>query len=90
MPKLGRESLSVRMVLILKIKKTYNYVYFNVTGSNDGTSKDPKFQLNMFFEKCLFPVIEKLVCDGGRFYGFSPVIHGDNAGPHQDTIFFNM
>ena len=40
MPKLGRESLSVRMVLILKIKKTYNYVYFNVTGSNDGTSKD--------------------------------------------------
>ena len=46
----------------------------NVTGSHDGTSKDPKFQLNMFFEKCLYLVTEKLVCDGGPFEGFAPVI----------------
>ena len=51
-----------------------NYVDYNVTGSNDGTSKYPKFQLKIFFEKCLFPVIEKLVCDGGIFEGFAPVI----------------
>ena len=62
-----------------------NYVDYNVTGSNDGTSKYPKFQLKIFFDICLFVVIEKLVCDGGHFKGFSPVIQGDNYGPYQDV-----
>ena len=39
----------------------------------------------MFFESFLFLVIEKLVCGGGIFDGFAPVIQGDNAGPHQDS-----
>ena len=56
----------------------------NATCSNVGTSKDPKYQLSMFFEKCLFLVIEKLVYDGGPFEGFLQVIQGDNNGPHQD------
>ena len=42
----------------------------------------------MLFEKCLFLVIEKLVCDGGHFEGFSTVIQGDNAVPHQDATFY--
>ena len=46
------------MVLLLKKKGDINYVGCTVTGSNDGTLKDPNFQLNMFFEKCPFPVIE--------------------------------
>ena len=37
----------------------------------------------MFFEICIFVVIEKLVCDGGHFMGFYPVIQGDNYGPYQ-------
>ena len=73
------------MVLLLKNKLDIHYVYCNVTGSNDGTSKDPNFQLNMFFEKCIFPVIDTLVCDGGPFEGFDPVIEGDNADPHHDA-----
>ena len=39
----------------------------------------------MFFEKCLFPVIKKLVYDGGTFERFAPVIQGDDVGPHQDV-----
>ena len=38
----------------------------------------------MFSETCLFTVIEKLVCDGGLFEGFAPVIQVENAGTHQD------
>ena len=38
----------------------------------------------MFFENCLSPIIEKLLCDGGPFEGFSTVIQGENDGPHQD------
>ena len=38
----------------------------------------------MFFEKCLYLVTEKLVCDGGPFEGFYTIFQGDNAGPHQD------
>ena len=70
---------------VLKKKEDVNYVDFNVTVSNDGTSKYPKFQLKTFFKKCLFPIIEKLVCDGGHFEGFAPVIQGENAVPHQDV-----
>ena len=66
-------------------KGDIDYVYYNVTGSNDGTSKYPKFQLKMFFEICLFVVIEKLVCDDGHSKRFSPVIQGDNYGPYQDV-----
>ena len=41
----------------------------------------------MFCEKCVFPVIDKLVCDGGTFEGFAPDIQGDNFGSHQDGMF---
>ena len=60
--------------VIIKDKGDIIYADCNITISNDGTSKDPKFQLKMFFGKCLFPVIDKFVCDGGPFEGFSPVI----------------
>ena len=53
--------------VIIKNKGEINYVDCNVTGSNDGTSNNPKFQLKVFFEKYLFPVIDKLVCVGSPF-----------------------
>ena len=74
--------------IIIQKKGDSHYIYFNVTDSNNGTSKDPKFQLKIFFETCLFPVIEKLVCGGSHFEGFAPVIQGDNASPHQDENFY--
>ena len=50
--------------VIIKRKGDIHCVDCNITGSNDLTSKDKDFQLNMFFGKFLFPVIEKFVCDG--------------------------
>ena len=60
-----------------------------VTGSTTGTADDPKFPLKDVFEKCVFPKLEKLVAPGGQFEGHRVVIQGDNAGPHQDSTFFN-
>ena len=44
----------------------------------------------MFFEKCLSLFIDKLVCDGGTFEGFDPVIQGDHAVPNNDRRIKNM
>ena len=84
-PKLYRESFFGKNGVITKKEGNIYYFDFNATVSNDGTSKDPKFQFKMFFEKCLFPVIEKFVCDGGPFEGFSTVIYGDNDGAQKDA-----
>ena len=77
-----------KFIIIIKNKQDIQCVHCNVTGSNDVTSKDPNFQLQMLFETCLYLVIEKLVCDGHPFEGFDPVIQGDNSGPHQDKCFY--
>ena len=86
--KLDRERLLVVNGVIIKNKRDNHHVDCNVTGSNYGAPKDPKFQLEIFFENWLFPVIEKLVCDGGTFEGFAPFIQGENAVPHQDANFY--
>ena len=39
----------------------------------------------MFFEKCLFPVIDKLACDDGPLHEFAPVTQGKKSVPHQDA-----
>ena len=59
-----------------------------VMGSSNGTSEEPKFSLLTLFKDTLFPRIHELICPGGRFDGYLPVIQGDNAGPHQDTTFY--
>mmetsp|Transcript_26210 Transcript_26210/g.32313 ORF Transcript_26210/g.32313 Transcript_26210/m.32313 type:complete len:211 (+) Transcript_26210:515-1147(+) len=41
------------------------------------------------FEKCIFPAINELVKEGGKFEGYLPIIQGDNAGPHEDAKFKN-
>ena len=58
-----------------------------VTGSNCGTSSDPKFSLLACFLHSIFPKIERIVGPGGEYEGYLPVIQGDNAGPHQDREF---
>ena len=57
--------------VIVENKGDIHYVYCNITGLNYVTPKYPKFKLEIFFEKCLSPVIDKLVCSGGPFEGFS-------------------
>ena len=65
--KVRQIKLVVNNGVIIENKGEVYYVAFNITGSNDGTSKDTKFQFKMFFEKCLFLVIEKLVFGGCNF-----------------------
>ena len=59
----------------------------SVTGSDPGTAKDPKFPLKTLFEHKIFSDIEELVGEGGKFEGHTPVIQGDNAGPHAEADF---
>ena len=61
-----------------------------MTGSSQGTSKDPKFSLLNYFENVVFPEIVNLTKPGAKFFGFQPVIQGDNAGPHNDSRFMNF
>jgi hypothetical protein len=56
----------------------------NVTGSDEGTSNDPKFSLKKLFEDEIFPKVIDLVKEGGAYDGYLPVFQGDNAGPHTD------
>ena len=58
-----------------------------VTGSSLGTPDDPKFPLKDFFETVVFENISKLVDPGGRYEGYTVVIQGDNAGPHECGVF---
>ena len=60
-----------------------------VTGSDTGTSEKPKFSLLACFLETIFPKISQLVDIGGPYEGYSVVIQGDNAGPHQDATFKN-
>ena len=70
---------------ILRRKGDVYWVDCNVTGSSHGTCKDPKFPLIEFFRHSLFPAIESLIGPEGNFHGYTPVIQGDNAGPHIDA-----
>ena len=59
----------------------------SVTGSNSGSADNPKFTLLDAFKYGIFPKLKELVGPGGPYEGFTPVIQGDNAGPHQDATF---
>jgi hypothetical protein len=58
-----------------------------VTGSDEGTSNNPKFSLMALFCDQVYPKIAELVSPGGTYCGYLPVIQGDNAGPHVDGAF---
>ena len=44
-----------------------------VTGSNDGTAKDPKCFLQRIFEHCIYHAVNKLVGAGGKYEGYKVV-----------------
>ena len=69
------------------IKRRKGDVYMvdvNVTGSDEGTSKNPKFSLLVVFRDIILPKLKALTMEGGDYEGFTPIIQGDNAGPHQN------
>jgi hypothetical protein len=57
-----------------------------VTGSKAGTVDDPK----KVFLNNILPKVERLVSPGGEFEGYTPIIQGDNAGPHQDKAYMKF
>ena len=63
------------------------WVDTTVTGSALGTSKDPKFPLKPVFEHSVFPNLDDLVKPGGKFEGYTVIIQGDQAGPHEEDDF---
>ena len=72
---------------ILRRKGDLYLVDCNVTGLSCGTDDDPKFALFNYFEGLVFEAVKDLVKVGGKFEGYTPIIQGDNAGPHQDATF---
>ena len=55
-----------------------------MTGSECGTSDNPKFSLLKFFMEVVFPRLQEMTDTNGQFPGYHVVIQGDNAGPHTD------
>ena len=73
---------------IIREKGEVFWVDTNVTGSDEGTSDNPKFSLKTLFEEQIIPIIERLIRE--EYPGYIPVIQGDNAGPHQDKTFLDF
>jgi hypothetical protein len=44
--------------------------------------------LPVFFET-IFPMVEGMVCQDGKYAGYTPIFEGDKAGPHQDSKLLN-
>ena len=76
---------------IKRVKYDLYLVDCAVTGSSNGTSKDPKSSLQRFFEYCIFSCSEE-VCGGGRkvYEGYKPVCQGGGAGPHVEVSFLEF
>jgi hypothetical protein len=72
---------------IIRMKGDAYLIDCNVTGSDEGTSNNPKFSLLALFRDQIFPTIGELVGPGGAYEGYLPVFQGDNAGPHVDGTF---
>ena len=76
---------STHEVNVSKREKCESYlVDFEVTGSYKGTADDPKFSLKILFQYKIFPDIAELVGHGGQYDGYTPVIQGDDTGPHEE------
>ena len=58
-----------------------------ITGSNEGTKKEPKCSLLLIFKEIIFPAIVNLVGPGKQLEDCCVIIQGDQAGPHEDGTF---
>ena len=59
----------------------------NVTGSDEGNSKFPKFSLKSYFSKKVLPVLDIIVGSGARHEGYKIILQGDNAPGHAESGF---
>jgi hypothetical protein len=63
------------------------FVDSNVTGSDEGDCKNPKFSLKAYFQKKVVPILEKMIAPGEKFEGYTPILQGDNAPGHAEGGF---
>jgi len=70
--------------------QSFKLVNCAVTGSSDGTSRDPKRSFQRIFEYSIFPAVRKLMAVGGRYEGYTLVCQGDGAGPHVEAAFLDF
>ena len=75
---------------IIRKKDDLYPVDYTVTGSNDGTAKDPKCSLQCIFQYNIFPAVRSLVSPGGKYEGYKLVCMGDGAGLHIEASFINF
>jgi hypothetical protein len=69
---------------LIREKGDFYQVPANVTGSNEGTSTNPKFALLNLWKHRLLPIIDHLTSPGQRYHGVEVVLQQDNAGPHLE------
>ena len=58
-----------------------------VTGSNEGTTVNPKCSIQQILHHHIIPAVRKLIGPGGRYEGYLPVPQSDSAGPHIEAVF---
>jgi len=58
-----------------------------ITGSDEGTSENPKLSLKRVFKEVVFEEVDKMVAMGAPLEGYKPVYQGDKAGPHEEAEF---
>jgi hypothetical protein len=56
-----------------------------VTGSDEGTSDDPKFALLPLLREFVFKKVLELTKKGGKYEGYIVNFQWDNAGPHKEA-----
>ena len=58
-----------------------------VTSYCCGNDSDPKFPLFYCFRETIIPILANLVGVDGKYKGYTPIIQGENSGPHEDAQF---
>ena len=56
-----------------------------ITGSDEGTSDDPKFALLPLLREFVFKKVLELTKKGGKYEGYIVNFQWDNAGPHKEA-----
>ncbi|KAL7577336.1 hypothetical protein ACA910_002073 [Epithemia clementina (nom. ined.)] len=76
-----------RAANLLRVKGLMYFRNLEITGSNKGTAKDPKFDLLPWFATTEIPALEQLCAKVESGLGKRCVVRYqmDGAGPHQDT-----
>ena len=82
---------TIRMTGLVKRRQDYLYlVDCAITGTSDGTTKDPKCSLEKIFEHNIFPVIHSLVGPGGNFDWYKPVCTVNGVVYHIEKDYLNF